>query len=71
MYAKVISAREIVEVSQPCTHTNNELNNLQKTNLKWKDAQFELYEWVHFDIELRRVFCKTCKGGSEKYVFIT
>lgn len=69
MYAKANPNREIVEVPQSSTHTNNRLSDVQKANLEWKEAWFELYDWVHFDRELGRVFCKTCKEGGGKYIY--
>ena len=39
--------------------------------MKWKDIWFDLYDWVHFDRQLERVFCKTCKEEGGKYVYVT
>ena len=45
------------------------MNVIQKANLEWKDVWFDLYDWVHFDRQLGRVFCKICKEGGGKYVY--
>lgn len=49
MYTKVNSNTSIVEVSDsPISQDNhgssNQLNDIQKTNLEWKDAWFDLYD---------------------------
>ena len=62
MYTKVNSNTFNVEISdspisQDSHGSSNLLNVIQKTNLEWKDVWFDLYDWVHFDRKLRRVFC--------------
>ena len=76
MYTKVNSNTSNVEISdspisQDSHGSSNQLNVIQKANLDWKDAWFDVYHWVHFDRELGRVFCKTCKEGGGKYVYAT
>ena len=43
-------------ISQDSHGSSNQLNVLQKTNLEWKDVWFHLYDWIHFDRALGRVF---------------
>jgi hypothetical protein len=37
-----------------------------KADEEWKDAWYELFDWVEFNSELGRIFCKVCKerGGN-------
>ena len=47
------------------------LNDIQKANVDWKDAWFALFDWIEFNKDLGRVFCKVCKEGGGKYVYAT
>jgi hypothetical protein len=44
-------------------------NKKPKANEEWKDAWYELFDWVEFNCELGRIFCKICKEGGGKYAY--
>ena len=70
MLFRAEGSREIVtsEVAAGSTSfTSFELNDIQKANVDWKDAWYALFDWVEFNKELGRVFCKICKEGGGKY----
>ena len=48
---------------------NDEENHIKKANEEWKDAWYDLYDWVEFNKESGRVFCKTCREGGGKFVY--
>ena len=72
MLFRVEGSRQIVtsDVAAGSTSsTSFELNDIQKANVEWKDAWYALFDWVEFNKELGRVFCKICKEGGGKYVY--
>jgi hypothetical protein len=61
---------EHVAISPSTSAINNdEENYIKKANEEWKDAWYDLYDWVEFNKESGRVFCKTCREGGGKFVY--
>ena len=48
---------------------NDKGNRIKRTNEEWKDAWYDLYDWVEFKKDLRREFYKTCREGDGKLVY--
>lgn len=48
-----------------------EENAIDKTKQDWKDAWMTLFDWVKFNFEVGRVFCKVYKEVGEKYAYAT
>jgi Domain of unknown function (DUF4371)/hAT family C-terminal dimerisation region len=76
MLFKAGAGRELVDMhtctvgSSSSTKTpNNEMNAIEKANEDWKDAWYNLFEWVDFNRELGRIFCKICKEGGGKFAY--
>jgi hypothetical protein len=76
MLVRVTNPRESVSeiehvVINPSTSiiNNNEENYIKRANEEWKDAWYDLYDWVEFNKESGRVFCKTCREGGGKFVY--
>jgi hypothetical protein len=76
MLVRVRNPREsVLEIehvaSSPSTSAinNNEENHIKRANEEWKDAWYDLYDWVEFNKESGRVFCKTCRERGGKFVY--
>jgi hypothetical protein len=48
---------------------NNEENHIKRTKEEWKDAWYDLYDWIEFNKDSRGMFCKTCRERSGKFVY--
>ena len=65
-----MSEIEHVDISSSTSAiNNNEKNYIRKANEEWKYAWYDLYDWVKFNKESGRVFCKTCREGGGKFVY--
>ena len=48
---------------------NDEKNHIKRANEKWKDTWYDLYDWVEFNKESGRLFCRTCREGGGKSIY--
>ena len=46
-------------------------HDIKKANSDWKDCWYDMFDWIEFNQEMRRIFCKICKEGGGKFAFAT
>ena len=60
---------EHVAISPPTSAINNDAeNHIKRANEELIDAWYDLYDWVEFNKESRKVFCKNHREGGGKFV---
>ena len=72
------AGRHVDDIDEACSaqtsKSKNCSNKNDKTRLKiarenWKDSWYALFDWIHFNYDEGRVFCKVCKEYGGKNVF--
>ncbi len=48
---------------------NDEKNHIKMANEEWKDTWYDLYDWVEFNKESGRLFCRTCREGGGNFIY--
>ena len=72
------AGRHVDDIDEACSaqtsKSKNCSNKHDKTRLEiarenWKDSWYTLFDWIHFNYDEGRVFCKVCKEHGGKNVF--
>ena len=72
------AGRHVDDVDEACSAQTSKFKNCSNKNDKtrleiarenWKDSWYALFDWIHFNYDEGRVFCKICKEHGGKNVF--
>ena len=57
----VLEIEHVAISPSPSAINKDEEYHIKRANEEWKDVWYNLYDWVEFNKEFGRVFCKTCR----------